>query len=370
MLIKQIKANQFKSYAHLELDLSEYCNVIYGLNGSGKTNLLDAIHFACLGKSYFSITDKQAIQYEKEFFRIEAQFISDQNEKVQMAISVPNKGRKKIWWNKTILKKNTDILGLVPLVCVVPDDIDLIKGSSIVRRKFMDRILCQLSATYTQSLIHYERVLKQKLAVLKNTPSIQALDLDLLASYDEMLYSHGQVVYSERLNFCNSFETIFEEMYQEIAGTVESAKIEYESNFSTDSFFEDSRQNREIDYYTKRVRKGIHRDDVLFHINNQNVRKYASQGQKKTFIYALKFSEYLFLSDQSKRKPILLLDDIFEKLDEKRLKQLFSLVSSSRFGQIFITDTEKNRSGQILEELKVSYQTYHVKEFNISRTNG
>tara|TARA_B100000497_G_C7675587_1_gene408098 strand:- start:606 stop:1718 length:1113 start_codon:yes stop_codon:yes gene_type:complete len=370
VIINHVKANHFKNYELLSLSFSPDCNVIYGLNGSGKTNLLDLIHFLCLGKSYFSITDKQALNYAFDYFRLEADLESDEKERLKIAVSVPSSGRKKIWRNGDALKKNTELLGLIPIVCIVPDDIELIKGSSIVRRKFMDRVLCQLSKDYTNALINYERALKQKLALLKNTSSIHELDHVLIQTYDELLWKHGKVINASRNHFCKTFEPKFDEMYTDIAGKNEKADIHYESNFSIDTFLSDSKENREIDFYSKRVRKGTHRDDVVFKVNSQNVRKFASQGQMKTFIYALKFSEYLFLSDQSERRPILLLDDIFEKLDKARLQHLFELMTSSRFGQIFITDTEQNRSIQLLKELNISYFSFRVEKNIISQSNG
>ncbi|MEE9374350.1 MAG: DNA replication and repair protein RecF [Saprospiraceae bacterium] len=370
MIINHIKANFFKSYHEVTLELSDTCNVIYGNNGTGKTNFLDLLHFICLGKSYFSIADKWAIKTNEEFFRIEAILTADDDQKITMAVSIPVRGRKKIWHNGSVLQKNTEILGIIPLVCIVPDDIDLIKGSTIIRRKFMNRILCQLSITYTAALIKYERVFKQKLALMKNTPSLQELDLTLLRTYDEILYNTGCIIYQKRQEFCESYAPLFEQMYREIAIVTEKAIIKYESNFDQSTFLELSLKNRDIDFYTKRIRIGIHRDEILFFINDQNVRKYASQGQIKTFIYALKFSEYLFLSDQSKRKPILLLDDIFEKLDQERLEHLFKLMTSSKFGQIFITDTEKDRAVNILKKLSVEHKSYWVKDFKIKPSDG
>ena len=370
MIINHVKAQQFKNYSDLSISLSSTCNVIYGLNGSGKTNFLDLIHFICLGKSYFSITDKQAINHDGTFFRLEAQLISQTKEDVKLALSVPRNGRKKIWYQGSVLKKNTDILGLIPVVCIVPDDIDLIKASSIRRRKFMDRIMCQLSSSYTSDLVNYERALKQKLAIYKNTSSYADLNHSLLDSYDQVLFSSGTQICSKRKEFCESFDPHFKSLYSDIAGGEEQSEIIYKSNFDQERFIQDSIENREIDFFTKRVRKGIHRDDLIFTINTQDVRKFGSQGQIKTFIYSLKLSEFLFLSENSKETPILLLDDIFEKLDVQRLEKLFQIMTSSVFGQIFITDTEKDRSIDILKNFNVNYSTFVVANNSIAPSHG
>jgi len=368
--VSVVKADNFKNYSSIKLELSDTCNIIYGRNGSGKTNFLDLIHFASIGKSYFTITDKQAIRYDQDYFRVEVHFQTDDGEKLASAVSVPQAGKKKIWINGSILKKNIDILGLIPIVCIVPDDIDLIRGSSIIRRKFMDKILCQINPNYTLALITYEKTLKQKLAYLKQVPDYGSLDHTLLESFDQMLYENGTILHDERAKFCDSFSDNFTEMYSEISNKVEKAQIEYISNFSVDTFLADSKSNWQLDFMTKRVRKGVHRDDISFFIDDTDVRKFASQGQKKTFIYSLKFSEYIYLSDTSEKSPIMLLDDVFEKLDQERLKHLFKILTSDIFGQIFISDTENSRSAEILKELDIDFKSFIVKENTITLSHG
>lgn len=370
MKIKHIKGTNFKNYTEVNIEPSEVCNVIYGANGSGKTNLLDLIHFLSFGKSYFTISDKQAIQNETDFFRIESILSDPKDNESRIAISIPTTGSKKIWHNGAVLEKNTDILGIVPLVTIVPDDIDLVKGTSSIRRKFIDRILCQLHKDYTRSLVIYQRTLKQKMSLLKNTKGIHQLDSLLLDSYDTLLNEHGQIISKKRKDFVNDFSPIFLELYNEIAELKESVSIKYQSNFNSETFSSDIKLNLEQDFYSKRVRLGIHRDELEFLIQGQSIRKFGSQGQIKTFIYALKLSEYLYLSHQSEKKPILLLDDIFEKLDRNRLLRLFNLVISDRFGQIFISDTELNRASDILNELNTDYLSFEVNNNEVTRTNN
>jgi len=312
-----------------------------------------------------------AIRNSKEYFRIETEFVRDvskQSDKI--AVSVPLNGRKKIWYNEALMEKNTDILGLVPLVAIVPDDIELVKGGSIIRRKFMDRVLCQINQEYTQALINYKRVIKQKLALLKNAKNINDVDTDIITSYNDHIFKNGSIINRVRKDFIETFTPIFLNTYQEIAANQETVSIIYESNFSAVDYFKDAKTNFEADYFSKRIRIGTHRDDLGFLLTNKSVRKFASQGQIKTFIYSLKLSEYLYLSHMSENRPILLLDDIFEKLDSFRLQRLFELVISQKFGQIFITDTEKDRSSEILNELNVEFSCFHVTNNNLILTNG
>ena len=370
MKVKAVRGTNFKNYDDINLEFSDICNIIYGSNGSGKTNFLDLIHVSALGKSYFSITDKQAIKNNHDFFRIEVKFLTDQDETITSAVSIPKVGKKKIWLNGNLLKRNSEILGSIPIVCVVPDDIDIIRGSSIVRRKFINRILCQIDPSYTESLLSYDQILKQKLSLLKNGKSVLELDQSLLDTYDQLLYNHATIIHAKRGEFCTDFLPHFTKIHSDITDQKETAQIVYQSNFSPDTFLADSKSNRDLDFYTKRVRKGVHRDDINLLIDEIDVRKFASQGQKKTFIYALKFSEYLYLANQSKKRPLMLLDDIFEKLDQERLKHLFEVLTSSNFGQIFITDTERNRSSDILKELNINFQTFKVQDNTITPFNG
>ena len=371
MIIKNIKGINFKNYPQVELSPSPYCNVLYGNNGSGKTNFLDLLHFSALGKSYFSISDKMAIRYNEDYFRIESELVKENElQKYSLAISVPAIGKKKIWHNDVVITKNTDILGLVPIVAVVPGDIQLIKGGSTTRRKFMDRILCQIDQNYTECLIKYKRALQHKLAIFKNSKNVSEIDNELLTTYDRMLYDNGKVLFQARKDFIETFLPIFLSTYQYIAEHKESVSISYKSNFDKDKFFDHVKSNLENDFYSKRVRIGIHRDDLNFLVGERELRKFGSQGQIKTFIYALKLTEYLYLSRHTKTQAILLLDDIFEKLDSLRLRKLFELVISAEFGQIFITDTEQKRSSAALKELNVDFLSYNVQNNSLTVSNG
>lgn len=366
MNIQKVQAVNFKNYAELEFSPSPSCNVLSGINGAGKTNFLDLVHFACLGKSYFPIYDKEAIRQGSDFFRVECTLSEeDTQENHTIKLSVPQTGKKKIWKNGALLEKNTDLLGLIPIVALVPDDIELIKGGSALRRKFMDRVLCQISKAYTESLIKYRKVLSQKLALLKNTRSLAEIDKDLLNSYHNSLHEYAQIIAKSRSSFTASFQPIFKNLYREIAEDKEDVMIEYSSNYGSDKFVNLAEKTIEKDFFTGRVHIGIHRDDLIFSISGNSARKFGSQGQIKTFVYALKLGEYLYLSEMVKSDPILLLDDVFEKLDRFRLRKLFELINSDRFGQIFIMDTESERSLALLTELNASFKCFLVENNSI-----
>lgn len=371
MILRRIKATNFKNYALVEIAPSPDCNVIFGENGSGKTNFLDMIHYSALSKSYFPITDKMAIRDNEEFTRIESNYEDKfEGNEVTLALSIPKVGSKKIWKNGEVIKKSTDILGVIPIVAIVPDDIELIKSSSDVRRKFVDRVLCQLSPSYTEALVGYQRVLKQKLAYFKSVGSFDLLDKNLVDTYDASLLKEGAVIKEMRDYFVHTFLPIFLSLYHQIAEHKEEVDVKYQSNFNQSTFIQDCTKAYERDYFTKRVSIGIHRDDLVFTLRDHPIRRYGSQGQIKTYVYALKLSEYLYLKKEGDAQPVLLLDDVFEKLDEERLRKLLELITSEQFGQIFISDTELTRSKNLLEELEVTFNSYKVEDQAITPYHG
>lgn len=368
MYIKHIIATNFKNFSGIEISPSRFCNVLYGANGAGKTNFLDLIHFISLGKSYFSITDKMAVKENSEFFRLEGS-VHEGEDEWSVKIAKPANGKKKIWLNSELLPSNSGLLGKIPIVTMVPDDIELIKGVSQIRRKFVDRILCQVSSEYTESLLAYGRIMKQKLSLFKMANSPSEVNHDLIKTYDKQLRENGSIIFEHRRNFIVEFKPEFLKMHSSIAKSKESVDIDYSTNFNSSSYISDSAENLERDFFTNRIRFGTHRDDIIFFIGNQlPLRKYGSQGQIKTFIYALKLTEYTYLHRHSNHEPIILLDDIFEKLDNERLNGLFQLIHSKAFGQIFISDTELARSENLLKKLNVTFSSFHVNNNSIKET--
>ena len=341
MHLEQLKLTQFKNYESEHIQFSAKVNCIVGLNGMGKTNLLDAIYYLCVCKSQFGILDRLLVQDAKDFFRLEGQF--KKNSKAYKVIAkVQPRKLKEFSINGATHPKLANHIGQFPVVMITPFDIALAMDGSEVRRRFLDFSISQMDSAYLSSLLKYNRVLRQRNAALKSF-TFPSINHSLLDSLEEQWKPLAQEIFHKRVSFMESFLPLFEKHYQKITNGQEEVQCTYKSSLLAFDFEAALLQAREKDILLQRSTVGIHKDDLLFTIKNRPLKKFASQGQLKSFILALKLAQYELLSINLQIAPLLLLDDIFDRLDNHRVQQLVKLLFEQEFGQIFFTDTQPQR---------------------------
>jgi DNA replication and repair protein RecF len=364
MHLKNIQLTQFKNFSKVQTPFSSEINCFLGVNGSGKTNLLDAIHYLCLTKSAFNAVDLQNIQHHQEFFTISGAF--QQGEKVQEIKCLLEAGKKKqVLNNGKAYDKMSEHIGLLPVVLIAPDDNELIKGGSEERRKFFDSLLSQLDKNYLEKLIRYQHYLKQRNALIKRFAETNRTDKVLLEPYDNELISLSLRIAKKRASFINHFIPLLLQHYAEISGQKEEVYVTYESEAIGEGFEQFFRDSLRKDLLLKRTTVGIHKDDYHFEINGYPIKKFGSQGQQKSFLIALKLAQFHVFKDIKKTKPILLLDDIFDKLDDLRIKKMIDLVADKEFGQLFITDARPERSKKILGGISAQTTYFDISDGQI-----
>jgi DNA replication and repair protein RecF len=334
----------------LDLELSSNVNAIVGKNGMGKTNIMDAIHTFALGKSHFLSTDQNLIRFGEDFFRIQTN-VSRFGKNEEIVVKYKFRTKKVIERNKVPYKKISEHIGLIPLVMIAPDDIQLIMEGSEERRKFLDLCLVQYDAFYLEQLLIYNSILEQRNSLLKSYEYLKPFNFDLLETYDLQLIKPAQYIFEKRSEMIKKLEPIFKESYASISGDRENVNLKYISSLFEEELARSLITNREKDLILQRTTKGIHKDDLELEIKGQSLKKFASQGQLKSYLLAMKLAQYEFLKQITNLSPILLLDDIFDKLDEKRVAQLLNLLFEKNFGQIFITDTHEQRIESIIQKL-------------------
>jgi DNA replication and repair protein RecF len=359
MFLDRISLINFKNYPDASLEFSEGVNAFVGDNGSGKTNLLDSIHYLALCKSYFNPIDVQNIRQGEEFFVLQGIFVINGTEE---AISCGlKKGQKKVFKrNQKEYDRLADHIGLIPVVMISPVDSCLITEGSEERRKFLDSIISQLDRNYLEDLIAYMRILSQRNAYLKQAAQNKSLDMDTLLIWDDQLVQYGQRIHKARTEFISELIPVFEKYYSFITEQKESVDLNYESQLNEKDFTEALAMSLDKDRYLQYTSVGIHKDDLTFLINDMPVKRFASQGQQKSFLIALKLAQYDFMRNHKRTKPVLLLDDIFDKLDDHRVARLMELVSNKNFGQIFITDTHPERIRHIFAAIGTGIRTFLV----------
>jgi len=359
VFLKQLSLLNYKNLAQIEFDFDAKINCFVGKNGVGKTNILDAIYHLAYGKSYFNPLAVQNIKHGEEFFVIDA--LLEKNNKEEKIVCSLKKGQKKtIKRNGKVYDKLSEHLGLIPLVIISPSDADLIIDGSETRRKFIDSVIATLDNSYLHLLIQYQKTLAQRNALLKYFALNHTFDADNLSIYNEQLSNSGQLIFEKRKQFLNDFIPIFEKHHTNISGGNEKVALKYESQlFEKEllSLLEESLQKDRIIQYTS---AGIHKDDLIFEIDGFPIKKFGSQGQQKSFLIALKLAQFEFMKKQSGELPILLFDDIFDKLDETRVQKIVTMVNDAVFGQIFISDTHAERTELIIKETHQSYKIFSI----------
>ncbi|GHT56328.1 DNA replication and repair protein RecF [Bacteroidia bacterium] len=362
MIIDRISILNFKNIEEAELSFSPQMNCLFGNNGMGKTNLLDALFYLSFTKSHTNLLDSQIINHEQEFCVLQG-YYKDGDAVEEIYCGLKRKRHKIFKRNKKEYERMSEHIGLIPMVMVSPADTDLIQGGSDERRKFVDMVISQYDKGYLRSLIHYNKVLQQRNSLLREIAN--ELDESLFDILDQQLAADGIVIHQKRCAFIEGFLPIFQKYYQQICRENEPVDLQYESQFyqaDVEQLFASKRQRDKFLGYTS---AGIHKDDFLFLLDKYLIRKIGSQGQNKTYLIALKLAQFNFLAQKGHSVPILLLDDIFDKLDAKRVEQIIALVSSPEFGQIFITDTNRKYLDEILSGMNPDYKLFQVENGKI-----
>jgi DNA replication and repair protein RecF len=365
MFLKRLSLVNFKNYREFEAGFSEKINCFVGHNGVGKTNLLDAIHYLSFCKSFFNPVDSQNIRHSEPFFVIQGVF--DKNgEESEVYCGLKRNQKKTFRKNKKEYERLSEHIGQFPLVMISPSDTELINGSSEVRRKFLDGIISQYDRLYLERLISYNQVLRQRNALLKSFSETRTFDSESLDIWDDQMVIHGRGIVESRIAFLKEFIPLFNEHYRFISDSREDVALQYESSLEGRDFksalMTSLARDRQLQYTTV----GPHKDDLGFALNGHSLKKFSSQGQQKSYLLALKLAQFEFIKEQKGTKPLLLLDDVYDKLDEQRFTKLLEMVSSDSFGQVFITDTHPGRIKTALNELSIPNKIFIVGEDEVS----
>lgn len=361
MYLQKLHLLNFKNWASANFEFSPNINCMVGANGSGKTNMLDAIHYLSMTKSYFGAQDALNIQDEQEFFVIEGQFTRhDETERLYCGVK---KGQRKILKrNKKEYDRLADHIGQFPTVVISPYDRDLITEGSELRRRWMDSVISQGNSQYLFHLMRYTKAVQQRNTLLKYFAANGRFDRESLAAYDAQLLEHGLPLFAERQKLVAELEPKITHYHHWLSGGREAVQVRYKSALRDADFETLLQQNIAKDRQLQYTSVGLHKDNLEFTIGDKPMKRSASQGQQKSFLIALKLAQYNFLRAHQKVNPILLLDDIFDKLDEQRVEQLLEMVADANFGQIFITDTHAERTGALVRKIDPEARIFNTDE--------
>lgn len=361
MILERLSILNYKNISEAELTFSPKINCFIGDNGEGKTNLLDAVYFLSFTHSMFSSIDSQMMKHDSDFFMLQGQYLQDDGETPEEIYAGMKRGIKKQFKrNKKAYKKMSEHIGLIPLIIVSPDDVTLISGGSEERRKFLDIVISQYDVAYIDHLIKYNKALQQRNALLKMEDEPDAM---LLALWEEEMARHGESIYRSRNDFVERFIPVFNDIYSRISGEKEQVSLRYTSHCQRGALLDVIQRDRHKDRAVGYSLHGVHRDDLEMLIGGYPMKREGSQGQNKTYVISLKLAQFDFLRQTiSATTPLLLLDDIFDKLDASRVEKIVRMVSGDTFGQIFITDTNRDHLDEILRHSDSDYKIYTVRK--------
>lgn len=360
MYLQELSLINFKNYNQAELSFSAKINCFIGQNGVGKTNLLDAIYYLSMCKSYLNPVDSQNIKYDEDFFVIQGDYyLNDKQEKVYCGLKKNKK--KQFKRNKKEYQKLSDHIGLLPIVMISPLDNSLIVEGSDERRKFMDSVISQYDKDYLDCLVRYNRALLQRNKLLKDFYQTRTFDEDTIDIWDEQLIALGDKIHSVRVKFVEELIPIFQEYYTSISGNKEQVQLVYDSQLYEGEYRQILKDAISKDRIVQHTTVGVHKDDLILTLETYPIKKAGSQGQQKTFLVSLKLAQFDFIKKISGLKPILLLDDVFDKFDRSRVQQIMELVAENHFGQIFITDTNPDRLKEILKEIDIPHNLFYIE---------
>lgn len=355
MYLSKLHIVNFKNFDGWEATFSPKINSLVGANGVGKTNILDAVYYLCFTKSYFAATDVQNIRIGESFMMLDGTF-TDETGDIPVMMSLQRGAKKIVKRSGKVMDRMSDYIGTHPLVVISPSDGDLIAEGSALRRKFVDGVISQTSAPYLDAILSHAHIIEMRNALLK-TPNATPLQLDI---YDAQMLELGAKISNERRAFLEKFVPVFQKIYTDISGGAEMADITYHSIFNNPCAGEELSAARGKDLMMGFSTTGVHKDDLRFTLGGYPVKRYGSQGQQKTFLTALKLAQFSFMTSISGHKPILLLDDIFDKLDSSRVEYIIHLVHSDTFGQVFISDTQSERISAVMNSSPIEHKMFAI----------
>ena len=359
MIIRKLSLYNFKNHTERNFDFSPQINCFVGNNGVGKTNILDALHYLSVAKSFLGNKDLNNIKTDEDFFAIEAT-VDDLEKENIIKVQQPKDAKKILKKNDKTYDRISDHIGFLPSVIISPYDSNLISDSGESRRKFLDSMISQTDSEYLFNLIIYQKTVQQRNALLKDFARNRYFDADNLEIYNEPLAKYGTKIFEKRKEFTDSMVPLIQNYYGIISNGNEKISVTYESDLEQNSFRELLAQNLEKDRILTYTSKGIHKDDLVFEMNGISMKRTASQGQQKSFLIALKLSQMNRIKELTGKTPILLLDDIFDKLDDSRVSQLINLVNQEHFGQIFITDTNRERTENVVKRINEESKIFEL----------
>jgi DNA replication and repair protein RecF len=365
MYLQNIALTNFKNYELNELEFSSKINCFVGNNGVGKTNILDAIHYLSLTKSFFNSIDSISIRHGEDYFIIQGTFARD-GEEDKIYCAFQKQKQKLLKRNGKEYQKLSDHVGRYPVVMISPADSSLITEGSEERRKFLNKIISQYNGEYLDSILKYNKALQQRNRLLKDFKTRGRFDADMLSVWDAQLVKYGTYIYQERKTLVNELIPVFQEYYSLISSGKEQVKLTYRSHLSEGDFAETLLSVVEKDRILEYTTVGIHKDDLVLEMDGFPVKVLGSQGQQKSYLVALKLAKFDYIKKRSGFAPVLLLDDIFDKFDAVRVEQIIRLVGNHRFGQIFITDTHQDRLQEILTSHNTDYKLFKISADGIS----
>jgi DNA replication and repair protein RecF len=359
MHIQKLSLTNFKNFGETSIDLHPKLNCFVGNNGEGKTNLLDAIYYLCMCKSYFNNSDFYSIRYTEDFMLLQAEFLRNRKQE-ELNCGLHRSKKKHFRRNNKEYSKLSDHIGLFPIVMVSPVDNELITGGSEERRKYINSVISQYDRNYLDVNIRYNKIILQRNRLLKSHENGSSKS-ELLDIFDEQLIVLGNEIFNVRKNFIEKFTPVFNQYYHFISRGNEKVELIYQSQLNNEDFAELIRKSRERDLLLQYTTVGIHKDDLILNLNGTHIKLTGSQGQQKTYLVSLKLAQFDFLKEVNKILPLLLLDDIFDKFDAGRVRQILKLVADVSFGQIFITHTNLERMNVILKELNIEHKLFLVE---------
>lgn len=364
MILKNISIINYKNIKGANLDLSPKINCLIGHNGMGKTNFLDAIYYLSFCRSTNLPIDSQIITHDENFFMLEGNYENDNGDVENIYCGMKRGTKKHFKRNKKEYKRLSQHIGLIPLIFVSPSDVSLIEGGSEERRKLMDVVISQYDHSYIEALANYNKALQQRNALLKMEAEPDPMLMEL---WEQQMAQNGEILFAKRQAFVCELVPIFQQIYQHISGNQEKVDLQYSSHCTRGPLLEVIQRDRFKDRAVGYSLHGVHRDDLEFLLGDYQMKREGSQGQNKTFVIALKLAQFSFLQRTvSNTTPLLLLDDIFDKLDAQRVEAIVQLVSGDNFGQIFITDTNRDHLDQILRRLNGDYKLFYVENGEIA----
>lgn len=365
MYLKELRLANFKNCESADLTFSENVNCFVGLNGAGKTNILDSIYYLSFCKSFFSAADKLNIRHDQDFFSIHGTYGFDDKENEQVSCVQKRDAKKSFKFNKKEYDRLSDHIGKFPLVMISPYDRDLINDGSELRRKFIDGVISQFDPLYLNALLKYNRALLQRNMQLRQFADTRHFDGTLLQLWDDQLCVCADDIHAKRQQFLKEFKPIFQHYYEVVSGGREQVEVTYSSQLDGKPLQQLLAESLQHDTYSCYTNVGIHKDDLEFCLDGHPLKKFGSQGQQKSFVVSIRLAQFEYNYQKIGYKPILLLDDIFDKLDDQRVMKLVRLVGDDHFGQVFITDTQQQRIERLFEDTDIQHKIFEVESGHI-----